>query len=270
MQRRLLTAILDHVPSHPAAHGFVRGRSAISHARSHVGAEIVISADLVHFFATLAAGRVYGLFRAMGYPETVAHVLTGLTTTATPIAVLSAMPTGGDSDARYRLRDELRRAHVPQGAPTSPTLANLACFALDARLSGYAGAAGLTYTRYADDLAFSGPAIAAASYLRGIARIVTDEGFRLNPTKTRVEGSGRRQRVTGIVVNRGTGVPREDYDRLRAILHRARTQGPSMINTAPTDDLRGHLQGRIGWVEQLNPVRGARLRRDFDAIDWTR
>jgi hypothetical protein len=76
--------------------------------------------------------------------------------------------------------------------------------------------------------------------------------------------------VCGIVVNARTNVPREDYDRLRASLHEAATRGPIAANRAGVPDLRAHLLGRIGWVEALNPGRGAALRARFAAVDWSR
>jgi hypothetical protein len=75
--------------------------------------------------------------------------------------------------------------------------------------------------------------------------------------------------VCGIVVNTRTNAPRDDYDRLRAALHEAATRGPAAANRAGVPDLRAHLLGRIGWVEALNPARGAKLRRALAEIDWT-
>lgn len=269
--RRVLRDILVWVPAHDAAHGFVPGRSALTHAANHVGQETVLSADLRHFFAAVSAARIRGIFTTMGYPEPVARCLTGLVTNRTPVWVLAQMPPGGDSTQRHLLRARLRQAHLPQGGPTSPALANLVCFHLDARLSGYAEAADAHYTRYADDLTFSGSAALrrhAAPFVRGVGTIVADEGFALNPAKTRVEGRGDRQQVTGIVVNEQLGVPRREYDRLRAILHDAHQHGPQRANRLGHAQFREHLNGRIGWVESVNAARGERLRARFDSIDW--
>jgi RNA-directed DNA polymerase len=267
--RRLLDEVLVWVPVHPAAHGFVPGRSALSHARLHVAADQVVTLDLRNFFTAVTAARVRGLFSTMGYPDGVVRTLTGLVSHRTPAHVLGRMPPGGDSSTRHLLRARLRAPHLPQGAPTSPALANLACFVLDRRLAGYAAAAGWTYGRYADDLTFSGPAsLAAPRLVRVVSDIVPDEGFALHAGKTRVMRSSQRQQVTGIVVNTGLAVPRGTEDRLRAVLHDARLRGPAAANREQHPHFRAHLEGRVTWAEAVNPVRGRRLRLEFDAIIW--
>ncbi|MBA2390345.1 MAG: RNA-directed DNA polymerase [Geodermatophilaceae bacterium] len=271
-QRMLLDRIVGLVPAHAAAHGFVAGRSARTGAAPHVGTDVVIGLDLAGFFGSVSAHRIYGILRVAGYPEAVAHIVTGLCTTATPIAVLGTMPPGGPVDDRYALRRALTTPHLPQGAPTSPQLANLSAYRLDCRLAGLAAAVGATYTRYADDLSLSGgPEVArqTARIVGGVRRIVSDEGFRLNEGKTRVQPRAGRQTVTGIVVNERANAARADYDRLRAILHNAARTGAQGQNRGGHRDFRSHLLGRIAWVEALNPARGRRLRADFDRIDWT-
>ncbi len=259
------------IPVHPAAHGFVAGRSAITGAAEHVGSTIVIGLDLEHFFAAITAGRIWGVLRAAGYPEPVAHLLTGLTTHASPVAALNAMPAGRDAARDFRLRRRLSAPHLPQGAPTSPQLANLVAYSLDRRLAAYALVAGARYTRYADDLTFSGgPELAArsGSLVRGVDAIVRHAGFRLNPAKTRRQRSDQRQLVTGIVVNQTTNVRRGEFDLLKAILHDCLQNGPEAANRQGHNDFRAHLLGRISWVGALNPTRGDRLRAAFNAVDW--
>ena len=250
IQRWILRELLFWIPVHDAAHGFVRGRSAHTHAAPHVGRHVVVRLDLEDFFAAVTAGRVYGIFRTAGYPEAVAHTLTGLCT--------NVVPDSESVAGHFRLARRLATPHLPQGAPTSPALANLAAFRLDSRLSALAAHLGATYTRYADDLVLS-----ADHHLRlpDLAAIAADEGFRLNARKTRIMGRGGRQTVTGIVVNQRPNVARADYDELKAILHRARLDGPGELDPA-------RLLGRIAWVGSLNPRRGEKLRAGFDAIRW--
>ena len=275
-QRRILHGILDAIPPHEAAHGFRRGHSAVTHAGRHTGREVVIRFDLEDFFASIPAGRVYGIFRTAGYPESVAHHLTGLATNTVPADEWAAAPHPSDPAAlqsHARMGRLLAAPHLPQGAPTSPALANLSAYRLDCRLAGLADAFGAFYSRYADDLAFSGGRelnSRAPALRRALAAIVADEGFRLNPGKSALATRAGRQRVCGIVVNARTNAPRDDYDRLRAALHEAATRGPAAANRAGVPDLRAHLLGRIGWVEALNPARGARLRRTLAAVDWSR
>ena len=263
LQRVVLDRVLAGAPVHDAAHGFVPGRSALTGAAVHSGSEVVVALDLRSFFARVTVTQAYGALRREGLPEPVAHLLVGLCTNAVPAAVLAAMPPGGELDERIALRRALAVPHLAQGAPTSPALANLAMRRLDSRLAGWAAAAGARYTRYADDLSFSGgPEVAARAdaFVRGVGRIVADEGHELNPHKTRVRGAATRQTVTGIVVNSGTNVTRASYDRLRAMLHNAASTGLEAQNRGGEPDFRAHVLGRIGWVEQLNPARGARLR----------
>ena len=177
-------------------------------------------------------------------------------------------PPAGDSTSRHRLRAALRAGHLPQGAPTSPALANLACYTLDARLTGYAAAAGLTYTRYADDLTFSGGDVAVPRLVEAATMIAREEGFAVNPTKTRVQRSGQRHVITGVITNEKLGVPRAYHDQLRAVLHDTARHGPEVANRRQRTDFRAYLEGRVGWVESVNPVRGRRLRAQFDAISW--
>ncbi|KQM59765.1 hypothetical protein ASE64_08040 [Agreia sp. Leaf210] len=272
VQRRVLTDVLSALPLNDAAHGFVPGRSAATGAAAHVGARTVITLDLRSFFARVTARRVFSVFRQAGYPEAVAHALTGVCTHAVPSWVGARMPAGGSSEERAALRQTISRAHLPQGSPTSPALSNLSVRRLDSRLSGWAAASGVAYTRYADDLAFSGDDVqgrAAARLIAGVERVVRDEGHLLNEAKTRIAGRGARQSVTGLVVNDGVAVDRAYFDELKAILHNCATNGPHGQNRAGHPDFRAHLLGRLAWVESVSLSRGARLRRDFDRIDWS-
>jgi RNA-directed DNA polymerase len=272
IQRRLLSTIVGLIPPHDAAHGFRPGRSVATFAAGHAGQQTVLRLDLEGFFAHVTAARVYGMFRTAGYPEPVAHTLTALVTVATPVRVLSAAPRPADPariDAHRRLLNRLAAPHLPQGAPTSPALANLSAFRLDRRLAGLAATIGATYTRYADDLAFSGDrALPVTALVRLVGVIAAEEGFRINVAKTSVRRRDDRQLLGGLVVNERPAVPRDTYDQLRAILHNAARTGPEAQNRDGHLAFRAHLLGRIAWVAQTHPDRGIRLRRAFNRITW--
>ncbi|HEX8631920.1 MAG TPA: reverse transcriptase family protein, partial [Catenuloplanes sp.] len=218
LHRRLLTELFGRIPVHDAVHGFVPGRSAHTFAAAHAGRATVIRVDLTSFFASVTAPRVYGMLRTAGYPEPVAHTLAALCTTRTPAAVVRAASARLPQRA-YR-QALLRQPHLPQGAPTSPVLANLCGYRLDRRLAGLAAAFDVGYTRYADDLAFSGDLSGprARTLVARVGTIAAQEGFRAHPAKTRIRGQGDRQLLAGLVVNHRPAVPRREYDQLRAIL----------------------------------------------------
>ena len=159
--------------------------------------------------------------------------------------------------------------HLPQGSPASPALANLAAFRLDCRLRGYAEAAGAVYTRYADDLLFSGgPELrrAADALLTRIGAIAIEEGFEVNWRKVRVQTQAMSQRAVGLVLNQKPSVPREQFDQLKAILHNISRHGSASQNREGHPDFEAHLRGRIAHFEHIQPARGARLKALFDAI----
>jgi hypothetical protein len=273
-QRKVLHRILDRIPPHRAAHGFFPGRSLIGFAAAHCGRALLVRLDLESFFASVTAARVVGIFLTAGYPEGVARTLAALCTTRTPADVLARAPDGmaGDAQERWRVLKRLAAPHLPQGAPTSPALANLCAHRLDVRLSAAAASIGARYTRYADDLAFSfGPAEArrAQRFHLLAAGIALEEGFAVQFRKTRFARQGAAQRLVGLVVNRRVNVPRRDYDRLRAMLHRAAQRGPGAVEGLRRGDLRAQLAGRVEWVAQANQARGARLRALLARVDWS-
>jgi RNA-directed DNA polymerase len=238
LQRRILHGLLDHVPVHPAAHGFVRGRNCITAAAGHAGEAVVLSFDLADFFPSISRAHLYATFRALGYPRAVARALTDLTTAITPPDVLQT--------PHLAARPLLQHRHLPQGAPTSPALANLAAFRLDQRLAALARRLEARYTRYADDLTFSGDPHIAKILARAVPEIAHAEGFRLNPSKTRTATQAQRQTVTGLTVNAHVNIPRADYDRLKATLHHlSRPEDPRRADPAPRPPARPDRLGRV-------------------------
>lgn len=273
IQRRLLRNMLSLLPPHPAAHAYRGGRSVVSYVAPHAGKSVVLHLDLSDFFPSISASRVNALFHTIGYPEEVARLLTGLCTNAAPedAFVSDEVPArnGGLVDAASRLR--YRSTHLPQGAPTSPALANLCAYRLDVRLSALATRFRANYTRYADDLLFSGDGGFGRSLERFrilVCAIALDEGFYIRNRKTRILPACGSQRIAGVVVNEHPNPPRADYDNLKAQLFNCIRLGVASQNKTDHPHFREHLQGRIAWMTSLNASRGAKLQRLFDQIIW--
>jgi hypothetical protein len=271
IQRRLLKEILDRIPPHEAAHGYRRGRSVASFVAPHAGRGIVLHFDLRHFFPSIPRSRVHALFRSAGYPAAGARLLAGLCTNVVPDDIWGD-PHGPQTRAvDSGTRQRFSSPHLPQGAPTSPALANLCAYRLDCRLAALARAAGARYTRYADDLAFSGDdrlERAARRFQVHVCRIALEEGFEVNTRKTRFMRRGVRQQLAGIVVNAHPNVRRDDYDRLKATLCNCVRNGPDSQNREGLPEFRSYLAGRVAYVAMLNSSRGRRLRNLFDQIEW--
>ena len=258
IQQKILAHILSAMRPHNAAHGFRRGRSIRSFTAPHAGQQAVLKMDLEDFFPSIQRARVQALFRTAGYPEAVANLLGGLCTAVTPREILN--------NAAYSI------PHLPQGAPTSPALANLCGYRVDSRLRALAHSAGAEYTRYADDLAFSGGTEferSAERFSALAASILKKEGFSVNHRKTRIMRQGVRQQLTGLVVNMRPNIRRSDYDGLKAILTNCERGRPGEQNRDKRSDFRAHLSGRVSFVESINPGRGAKLRAIYNRIDWT-
>ncbi|MFO0960671.1 MAG: reverse transcriptase family protein [Isosphaeraceae bacterium] len=246
-QRWVLVSILDRLDAEPEAHGFVKGRSIVSNAMPHAGREIVINLDLRDFFPTITFRRVQGLFRMLGYSGQVATLLALLTTE--PPRLLARL------DNRP-LAIEMGQRVLPQGACTSPAITNAICRRLDRRLAGLAQRHHFYYTRYADDLTFSGSnPRASGRLLRSVRSILQEEGLVEHPRKTKLMRRGRRQEVTGLTVNDRPKVARAELRRLRAILHNAAVHGLESQNREERPDFASYLRGKVAFACMADPTR---------------
>jgi retron-type reverse transcriptase len=254
----VLDNILGKVPAHDAAHGFLAGRSIVSNAAPHAGHDVVINLDVKDFFPSIAFGRIKGVFRHLGYGEAMATLLALL------CSENRAQAWQVDGEKLF-VGGKARERVLPQGAPTSPMLTNLLCRRLDRRLLGLARQLGFVYTRYADDLTFSASGEAArdnVGRLLGRVRwILRDEGFTPHPDKERVMRKGRRQEVTGLVVNADRpGVSRETRRRLRAALHRAtQASAGKPAHWQGQAAQPSQLLGLAQFAYQVDPVQGGPL-----------
>src|SRR5690606_4385414 len=179
----VLANILNKLEPEPDAHGFVRRRSILTNAQPHVGRAVVVNLDLSGFFPTLTFRRVKGLFGKLGYSEHASTVL----------ALLTTEPPRAHAELDGKVWGvALGERVLPQGACTSPALTNAICRRLDRRLRGLAARHGFEYTRYADDLTFSGGHHERSDQgarrkvgllLKSVRAILLDEGFVEHPDK---------------------------------------------------------------------------------------
>lgn len=259
-QHWVLHNILEKVETHDCAHGFRAGRSIVTNARPHVGAEAVVNLDLQDFFPSISYRRVKGLFRAFGYSEAAATIF----------GLLCTQPTTEEVELdgrRYFVATGAR--HLPQGAPTSPAITNILCRRFDRRLLKAAAELGFTYTRYADDLTFSASGESLrhlGSILGRVRSIVEHEGFTVHPEKTRVLRRSRQQEVTGVVVNSRPNVSRRELKRFRATLYQVERDGPAGKSWGRSPDVIASLHGFANFVYMINPEKGAELRQRVRAV----
>lgn len=177
IQTTINSRILSSVTTiHPAAVGFRCGRSVVDNASPHLGKRYVLKMDIHDFFFSIRSPRVKATFEKMGYPANVAKV--------------------------FRTLCCLHNS-LPQGAPTSPALSNIVGYEMDKKLAALAAEYGLTYTRYADDLTFSGDVFPKEQIIPRIKQIIRDEKFEPNHKKTRFLHEYDRKIITGVSVSSG-------------------------------------------------------------------
>ena len=202
--QRGLNFILQSVYTpHTAAMGFVQHRSVVDNAKVHTGQCLVYNIDLKDFFPSITAGRLYHrlISKPFALNEEVASIITDLCCYT-------------NAEGRHVL---------PQGAPTSPTITNIICERLDTKLTRLAKVYGLKYTRYADDISFSGMSNVFSDegkFCRSMRHIIEEEEhFTINKDKTRLCHRGMRQEVTGLTVNQQENVSRKYIKQLRTLIH---------------------------------------------------
>jgi retron-type reverse transcriptase len=258
LQYWVLDNILQPLELTEQAHGFVTGRSIVSNAQPHLAQKVVINLDLKDFFPTVTYPRIKGTFAQLGYNHEVASLLALLCSEAETQTV--------EMDGqRYYLNSTSRR--LPQGAPTSPALSNVICRTLDKRLQGLATKHGFAYTRYADDLTFSGEQTdAIPALLYGTKATVTAEGFNLHPDKTRIMKQGSKQEVTGIVVNQHLSLDNKKLKQFRALLFQIDKDGYEGKNWGNGYNLLASIKSYAHYVRMVNPAKGSQFLEQIAAI----
>jgi len=250
--------VLDLLSPSIYAMAFRPGTSIVDNASPHLNAPIVVKLDLKDFFPSISFPRVRGYFEYLGFNPGIATIL-GLICTDPPRVRLAL-----DGAVKYVAMGE---RGLPQGAGTSPALANLIATPLDARLAGLCKAleSKWTYTRYADDLTFSCTDENAdvGRLLKAIEKIVCDEGFRINADKTAVMRAPGRQVVTGLLVGDEIRLSRRDLRRLRAFLHRCDKEGAEAVSLAIGKDALAVARGHLAYVTMIMPEHAAGLKQRY-------
>ncbi|MBZ4411491.1 reverse transcriptase family protein [Myxococcus sp. XM-1-1-1] len=269
-QRWVLSNVVERLPVHGAAHGFIAGRSILTNALAHHSADVVVKVDLKDFFPSVTWRRVKGLLRKGGLPENTSTLLALMSTEAPREAVQFRGKT---------LYVAKGPRSLPQGAPTSPGITNALCLKLDKRLSALSKKLGFVYTRYADDLTFSwtktkqpkarrAQGAPVAVLLARVKDVVESEGFRVHPEKTRVSRKGTRQQVTGLVVNRvrdgvaSARVPRDVVRRLRAAIHNRQKGKPGREGESLEQ-----LKGMAAFVYMTDETKGRAFLKSLEQLE---
>ncbi|WP_201713015.1 retron St85 family RNA-directed DNA polymerase [Rossellomorea arthrocnemi] len=243
IQKWIVENVLYRLDTSKVATGFVPQKSIVDNAKPHVGKECVINLDLKDFFPSIKYVWIYNLFISLGYTRHLSMLFTGICT----------------------LNNEL-----PQGAPSSPYLSNLICEKLDSRLSSLAENMGASYTRYADDLTFSGDK-EITKYIKLIKRVIKEEKFELNEKKVRVRFSYHQQMVTGLIVNEKLSVPQKTKKYLRQQIYYAKKYGVSSSlqkQGVTKSNYNGHLFGLAYFIKMVEPDCGTKFIEELKQIDW--
>jgi RNA-directed DNA polymerase len=240
----ILENILNKVPLHQAVNGFVVNRSIVTNALPHIGKDLVVNIDVKDFFPSIHYKRVKGLLQKLGYAEKIATILSLVCTEAVTEQVAV--------DHKNYFVQKGQRV-LPQGAPTSPAITNILCHKLDHRLQGLANKIQCSYTRYADDITFSGMGdLNAQQIVWRIKKILQDEGFTVHPDKIRIMRKGTQQEVTGIVVNNQLSVNRKKLRQFRSLLHHLQNKPSHPIKWGNTNTANSVL-GYANFIKMVNP-----------------
>lgn len=214
IQRWILEEILYKLPVPEYAFGFKKGISAPlkQNALKHQNNLFILKMDLKDFFPSIDREQIYYLFSRVGYNSTISNILANITTV---------------------------HEFLPQGAVTSPCIANLVCTHLDKRIAKYCSKREIIYTRYADDLTFSSNDKILLKSIYGMTKkIIEDEGFQLNENKTRLMTPKGKKTITGITVNNQLiKAPKEMKRKVRAMIHHAIVTG----NYDASQQIRGYI-----------------------------
>lgn len=249
-QRAILDKLLSRMIIHPKAHGFVPSKSIVTNAIPHIGEDIVINMDLKDFFPTIDYKRVFGMFHKLGFSPQISTIL----------SLICTMP----QEEKIKVHGQIRYLNngkrlLPQGAPTSPMITNIICRRMDARMEGIATNLGFTYTRYADDLTFSGLKSTrnkVNKLLWQVKSVIKAEDFKVHPSKTKIMSNGQCKEVTGIVVNKKANISKKKLKAFRALLFQLEKDGLEGKSWGEAPDVLNSIQGYARYVYMVNPKKG--------------
>ncbi|MBR3283083.1 MAG: RNA-directed DNA polymerase [Ruminococcus sp.] len=233
VQRRILDQYLYQLEESEYSTAYCKGKSLLDNASPHVGKECVLKLDISHFFDSIDDDMVYLVMKRLGLSVPATALLTHLCT---------------------------YRAKLPQGAPTSPYIANLAMKQFDEKLGRWCSERNIAYTRYCDDMTFSGSkaAIRESRIISKVRSMMYRMGFMLNDKKTVFISSSQQQRVTGIVVNEKPVLSRTQRRAIRQEVYYCQKYGAAKsikrrkLNISPDKYLHS-LLGRIAFALQIEP-----------------
>lgn len=296
VQRWLNRYVISRQSPHPASYAYDAGCSPVSCAREHLECRWLIRLDLRRFFDSISEIRIYWVFRRLGYKPLVAFELARLCTrvykkdspryTRKPIERNPwSNPCGneepwGHGPFAHRLarpyRDS-RVGHLPQGAPTSPRLSNLAVFGVDRELQEAATRARLVYTRYADDMYFSTASRSftraqATAWIRYVSGVLLKNGLGLNATKITIAPPGARRVVLGLLVDGPEPRLLKAFKKsLERHIHFIDKYGPTEhAHQRKFTSVLGmfeHLYGKVSYACSVEPEFGATMLARLQALD---
>ncbi|WP_146550819.1 retron St85 family RNA-directed DNA polymerase [Rummeliibacillus suwonensis] len=229
IQRWILSEILSKLKPSEYSKAFRPGLSIKDNARFHRKQKKLLTVDIKDYFGSIDFKKVFIFFRNLGYSKQVSVMLANICT----------LNNG-----------------LPQGAPTSPMLSNLITKNLDQRIAGFSKKNNLRYTRYADDLTFSGD-FNEGHVIEFVKEVFKSEGFTINDSKTRVRKRNQRQEVTGIVVNEKMQASRSYRRDFRQQMYYIKKYGlDSHVNNIEGGDTLKylyHLLGMANFIININP-----------------
>ncbi|MEP3920561.1 MULTISPECIES: reverse transcriptase family protein [Paracoccaceae] len=285
-QRWIVQNILAHGRTHDASVAYKPGSNIVDAASLHCGCKWLIKLDIVNFFESVTERSAYRVFHEMGYQPLVAFELARICTRkGDPTTVRNR------SSKKWRATRETHTTinsysdagilgHLPQGAPTSPMLSNLAMHDFDQSVEEIANEFGLTYTRYADDLTLSTASkdfsrVKAQEAISRIYQVIRKYSFEPNFTKTQIVPPGARRVVLGLLVDGSRPkLTKQFRDRLRLHLHHIGPNGAGAIKHAELNHfqsvfgLRNHIEGLISFAHSVDPDYAKKAWKALNEAAW--
>ena len=270
LQKWILQNIISKIPSHESCKGFDKSTCIKQNAEVHLKKEAILKIDLLKFYDSINEKRIFGVFKDIGFHPNLSVSLAKICTLVPDEFFLESFT------AKEQQLKNIISTHglgiLPQGGPTSPKISNLITRKLDARLSGLALSNGLCYSRYADDMTFSGNKDTLEKIIKVAYRIIKEESFVINYDKTKVLKRGSQFFVTGLSVNNDlVTVPRKRKKEIENHLYFCTKYG--VLSHLEKCKIKNHnfkdwLLGNITFVYSIEKEIGDSYFKKFNEIIW--